>query len=268
MGGSRNKTKWIMVSTAMIALLIFFARIGNTAPFEDIMVRATAPLTASAAYAWRAASGLGTTAFDMKNAREEVAVLREENQQLQETVMKNAELIRENEALRAQMGVGAARERTLMDAKLIAFDPLSFTHYAVINRGARDGVREQMPVIMPGDVVFGKIKNVHETTSEVMLITDNENKVSGVTASDTASGVLAGMQGGALLLDLIEKSAVISPDELVVTSGLDGVYPRGLIIGTIIKIISQEKGIFQQAHLTPAYENTLPSIVFIITGQQ
>mgnify|MGYP001576008425 FL=1 len=268
MKAPRNKKKWIMISTVMIALLIFFARIGNTAPFENGIARATAPFTASAAYAWRTASGLGMTAFDMKNAREEVGVLREENQQLQETVMKNAELARENEALRAQLGVGAARARTLVDAKLIAFDPLSFTHYAVINRGARDGVREQMPVIMPGDVVFGKIKNVHETTSEVMLITDNENKVSGVTASDTASGVLAGMQGGALLLDLIEKSAVISPDELVVTSGLDGVYPRGLIIGTIIKIISQEKGIFQQAHLTPAYENTLPSIVFIITGQQ
>lgn len=267
MRGSRNKKKWIMLSVAMIALLIFFARAGNTAPFENIILRATAPLTASAVYAWSTIGGFSTAVFHMKSASKEVGVLREENLRLQETVMKNAELMRENEALRTQIGVGAARPRALMDAELIAFDPFSFTHYAVINRGARDGVRTHMPVIMPGDIVLGKIKDVHETTAEVMLITDTDNKVSGVTASAHASGVLAGMQGGVLLLDLIEKSAEIFPDELVVTSGLDGVYPRGLVIGTIAKIISQEKEIFQQAHLVPAYANTLPSTVFVITGQ-
>lgn len=257
-----------MLSVAMIALLIFFARVGNTGSFENIMIRATAPLTASAVYVWHATLGIGTTAFTMKNASGEVIALREENRRLQEAVIKNAELTRENEALRVQVGVGAARSRTLIDAEVIAFDPLSFTNYAVINRGARDGVRAQMPVIMPGDVVLGKVKNVHETTSEVMLIIDSENKVSGIGASGNASGVLAGAKGGVLLLDLIEKSANISLDELVITSGLDGAYPRGLIIGTIIKIISPEKGIFQQAHLAPAYAATLPSTVFVITGQQ
>lgn len=257
-----------MLSVAMIVLLIFFAWAGNTAPFKNIMVRATAPLAANALYAWYAVTALGMTAVDIKNAGAEGAALREENRRLQAEVVQQAELVRENEALRAQLGVAAARSRTLINAEVIAFDPLSFTNYAVINRGARDGIRAQMPVIMPGDVVFGKIKSVRETTSEVMLIADSDNKVSGTTISQSASGVLGGVKGGALFLDLIEKSAAIVQGELVVTSGLDGVYPRGLIIGRVTKIISEEEGIFQQAYLTAAYAETLPSTVFVITGQR
>lgn len=257
-----------MLAGATIALLIFVAREGNTAPFENIVLRATTPVTATALHAWQSIAALGLTAVDMKNVGTEVAVLREENQRLQAEAALRAELARENEALRAQLGVAGNRSRVLLDADVIAFDPLSFTQYAVINRGARDGVKLQMPVIMPGDVVLGKIVNVHETTADVMLIADSENKVSAKTVSEKASGVLGGARGGALLLDLIEKSAELAVDELVVTSGLDGVYPRGLIIGTVIKVITEEEGIFQQAHLRPAYAAALPATVFVITGER
>lgn len=268
MGGPRNNKKWIIAAAAMIALLIFFARARNTGPLENIVIRATAPFAANALYAWNAVAGLGIAASDIKNAGEEVAVLREENRRLREGSVERAALVSENAALRAQLGVGAPRSRTLADAAVIAFDPLSFTHYATINRGARDGVRAQMPVIMPGDVVFGKITAVHETTAEVMLITDGNNKASGMTASGSASGVLGGAKGGTLLLDLIEKSAAIAQGDLIVTSGLDGVYPRGLIIGRVAEIIAQEEGIFQQAHLSAAYTETLPQTVFVITGNE
>lgn len=257
-----------MLAGVAITLLIFVARAGNTAPFENIVLRATTPVTATALHAWRSVAALGLTAVDMKNVGTEVAVLREENQRLQTEAALRAELARENEALRVQLGIAKNRSRVLLDADVIAFDPLSFTQYAVINRGARDGVKAQMPVIMPGDVVFGKIANVHETTAEVMLISDSKNKVSAKTVSEKASGVLGGSRGGALLLDLIEKSAELSVDELVVTSGLDGVYPRGLIIGTVIKVIAEEEGIFQQAHLRPAYEEIFPATVFVIMREQ
>ncbi|MCR4323020.1 MAG: rod shape-determining protein MreC [Candidatus Azambacteria bacterium] len=268
MRGSRTKRKWIMLSVAMIALLIFFARLGNTAPVESVVVRATAPFAASALYAWNNIATIGVVVGDIKNASKEVTLLRKENQQLEEGSARHTELTRENDALRAQLGVGASRPRILMDAKVIAFDPLSFSYYAVINKGARDGVNPQMPVIMPGDVVFGKIKNVHETTSEVVLIADSGNKMSGITMSGGASGVLGGAKGGSLVLDLIEKSAELSLDEPVVTSGLDGVYPRGLIIGKIAEVISHEEGIFKQARLRPAYMEALPSTVFVIMEQQ
>lgn len=268
MGGTRKKKKWIMLPVAMILLLIFFARVGNFAPLENIMLRATTPVTATALYAWRNVAAFGIATVDMRNIAKEAAVLREENQRLRADTARRAELEHENEALRKQLGVAVPRSRVLMDADVVAFDPLFFTHYAVINRGARDGVKEQMPVIMPGNVVFGKISSVHETTSEVMLISDGSNKASVKTVSEKASGVLGGSSGGVLLLDLVEKSAELSPDELVVTSGLDGTYPRGLTVGWVTKIISQEEGIFKQAYLRPAYTEALPFMVFIITNQQ
>lgn len=257
-----------MLAAAMIALLIFLARAGNTAPFENIILRATVPVTATALHAWRSVAAVGGAAIDMRNVGEEVAALREENQRLQAEAARRAELARDNEALRKQLGIGTARSHALLDADVVAFDPLSFTQYAVINKGARDGVKERMPVIMPGDVVLGKVAHVHETTADVMVIADSNNKVSVKTVSEKASGVLGGTRGGSLLFDLIEKSAELSLDELVVTSGLDGVYPRGLIVGWVTKIIAEEEGIFQQAHLRPAYAEALPSVVFVITDER
>jgi len=83
MGGPRKKKKWIMLAAAMIALLIFLVRAGNMAPVENIILRATVPVTASALHAWRSVAALGVTAVDMRNVGGEVVVLREENQHLQ-----------------------------------------------------------------------------------------------------------------------------------------------------------------------------------------
>ncbi|MEK7494214.1 MAG: hypothetical protein AAB630_03610, partial [Patescibacteria group bacterium] len=78
MTGPRKKGKWIMLAGATgFALLIFVARAGNTAPFENIVLRATTPVTATALHAWQSIAALGLTAVDMKNVGTEVAVLRE-----------------------------------------------------------------------------------------------------------------------------------------------------------------------------------------------
>lgn len=228
-------------------------------------MRILSPFTAVTIKTSNGAAMVFQTFLDLKNISAENATLREENLQLAGERAQRMDLEKENEALRKQIGVETRKGYALIDARVASFDPLSFSHYAVIDKGSRDGIRENMPVIMAGNIVFGKVVEVHDGFSRVMLVSDPGNKVSVKTASENASGVLAGTQGNTLLMDLIEKNAAIDPEELVVTSGLDDTYPRGLSVGWVKEVNAPQEGIFKQAYIRPAYEEGFVTTVFIIT---
>lgn len=261
----QKKKKWIILPVAMALLLLFFARFFDISPLESIMMQAAYPFTAAALRTSNGAAMAFQAVFDLKNSSAENAALREENQQLAGERAKRMDLEKENDALRKQLGIEPRTQYTLVGARIAGFDPLSFSHYAVIDKGARDGIKENMPVIMAGGVVFGKVTEVHDGFSRVMLVSDAANKVSVKTASEKASGVLSGTQGNALRMDLIEKSADIAADELVVTSGIDNVYPRGLAVGWVKEVVAPQEGIFKQAYIRPAYAEGFTTTVFIIT---
>jgi len=261
----RKKRTWIIIPVAMALLLLFFARIADLSFVDGIVTKVTAPFTATALKTSDGAASVFQIFFDLKNMSGENAMLREENQRLLSDYAQRMDLEKENEALRRQVGVEQKRQYILLGANVAYFDPLSFSHFAVIDKGSRDGVKEGMPVIMAGDVVFGKVVEAYEGFSRVMLISNSGNRVSVKTASEQATGVLAGMTGNTLRMDLIEKNAEIAPDELVVTTGLDGVYPRGLVVGWVKEVIASQEGIFKQASIRPAFEKGFTATVFIIT---
>lgn len=261
----RKKRKWIVLPVAMALLLLFFAHVADISPIENAVTILTSPFTAVTLKASDGASMAFQAFFDLKDISAENVALREENRQFARERAQRMDLEKENEALRKQIGVEQKDRRTLVAAQIAHFDPLSFSYFAVINKGTRAGVKQNMPVVMAGDIVLGKIVEAHEEFSRVMLISNIGNKVSVKTATEKASGVLAGVEGKALRMDLIEKSAEIGTDELVVTSGLDGVYPRGLVVGWVKDVIAPEEGIFKQASVRPAFEEGFSTTVFIIT---
>lgn len=261
----QKKRKWVFFPVAMALLLLFLAHVADISFVENAVMKLTSPFTSATLKASNGASMAFQAFFDLKDISAENVALREENRQLASERAQRMGLEKENEALRRQIGVEHRRTYAFTNAEIAHFDPLSFSHFAVINKGARDGMKENMPVIMAGDVVFGKIAEVHEAFSRVMLISNVGNKVSVTTVSGKASGVLAGVEGNALRMDLVEKSAEIGADELVVTSGLDGVYPQGLVVGLVKDVHAPEEGIFKQASIRPAFEGGFTTTVFIIT---
>jgi len=75
---------------------------------------------------------------------------------------------------------------------------------------------------------------------------------------------LAGSSGSILIMDLIEKDAPLEEGDLIVTSGLDGTYPKNLIVGRVQEVVSQEEGIFKQAYIKPAYADFANTKLFVI----
>ncbi len=211
--------------------------------------------------------------FSLKDIIEENAVLRSKNEDLTKKNIELENLKKENKLLRNQLSLSEKNSFNLLDVKIVSFEPSNFSEFVVINKGSKDGIKKDMPVILPGNILIGKVFKAYENYSNVLLITDKNNKVNvksfvkkdGQESEKTSyTGVLNGYFGKSLFMNLIEKKSDIKKGDLIITSGLDGVYPDNLIIGTVDIIKDDDNAVFKQAYLNPAFLPLNFTLAFVI----
>lgn len=182
----------------------------------------------------------------------EVTDLRSENDQLKEIVGKEADL----------------RDYNPIQATVIARNPDQWEEKIILNKGESDGVTENMAV-MTAQGLIGKITLVTATTSTVELIsTQNPNyRVSSMVigGEEGVFGLIEGYDAERreLLLKRIDAQVELEVGQQVVSSGLGGIFPKGLIIGEITEITIDEFGLTQLAYVKPAADFTLLNHVMI-----
>lgn len=186
--------------------------------------------------------------------------IRKENEALKRRIL---ELERENNQLK-EMALANARLKSLLDfkekistsviaAEVIARDPTSWFKSITINRGERDGVKKGMAVISPKGVV-GHILKTSPNSSVVLLITDYNSAIDSIVQRTRAKAIVEGLGENRCQLKYLLKTEDVSIGDVVVTSGLGGNFPKGLMIGEIKKVDNQGYGIFKYAELVPSVD--------------
>jgi rod shape-determining protein MreC len=180
--------------------------------------------------------------------RDELFFLHEEN------VVLRGKLVR-FEGERGMRELLGGVSRSILAASVIAFDPSRVYKSVVLNRGASDGVKKDMVVLDRRGRLIGRVIGVVAARqSKVQLITDEESGVGVLTARTRVVGVLGGDAGGHCLLKYVLKTAgAIEPEEEVVTSGFDGVYPAGIPVGTVLSVI-EDPSLFRKIVVTPFFD--------------
>lgn len=260
-----HKTRIILVGVFFLCVLGAVGFLFNSALARNVLMHIVSPVSRAGINFSANARALAHAGFNFKQQSDENARLKEENNQLRAQLITNKETQAENELLRKQLGEGKQKTHALSLANIVSYDPFHFAQYALIDKGSDDGIAENMPVIMAGNILFGKIFKTYPQYSQVMLIADKNNKVSVQVQNTNISGVLSGSNGSVLFMDLLEKTASMDIGSIIVTSGLDGVYPKNLVVGSINEVVSQEEGIFKQAYIIPVYTTEPQTEVFVIT---
>ncbi len=185
---------------------------------------------------------------------------------------------RENDALRQQLGFAILSPRPLLLAEVTARGELGGWWQTIrINKGHRDGVLPDMAV-MTGDGVVGRTLEVTARSSEVLLITDPNSKLSAKIERNMAFGVMHGAGVRASGKDQLELLASARPAEMhylptthaiavgdqVLTSGLGHVFPEGLPIGEVVRVSLHESGLYQQAEVQPSADLRSLRYVFVV----
>jgi rod shape-determining protein MreC len=194
---------------------------------------------------------------DIKNTYKENKLLKE---RLEEYVMLEAQvqtLKKENEELRAILKKKESlRDFIPIQATVIGRNPDRWQETVIVNKGEQQGVKKDMAVITPEGLV-GKVQHASQFTSTVQLLSalDQKNRISAyVQGKENVFGLIEGYdeKREALLLKQIPFDAKIEKKQKVLTSGLGGIFPKGLVIGEVMEVVPDEYGLTKMVYVKPA----------------
>lgn len=190
--------------------------------------------------------------------------LRTDIQSLRAERTRLAELLRDTETLRREFGLAGSVRFRMLAAHIIGRDPQISSSNIIIDRGRRDDVREGLAIIAPGDVLVGRVVRADDRTASVLVVTDPASSVGAIAEESRATGVIKGQRGLDLRLELVEPGRELKPGEAVLTSGQDGLFPRGLTIGHISAVQQQASGVLTTATVAPAERTEQLELVLIV----
>ena len=212
-------------------------------------------------------SGVWSGYVDLVGVKEENRRLQEELYQLQSEKNQHLEAVAALERLEAFLEFKKQNPYSMMTARVIGRDPTNWYRTMVIDKGEQDGVRMDMGVIAPGGVV-GRVMKTAPGISQVQLLTDRSSAVAGLVQRTRDEGIIEGTERGLARIKYLPVLSEVQEGDIVLTSGLAGSFPKGLLIGRIHWVKKQERALFQEAKLTPMVDFSKLEEVLVITAAQ
>ncbi len=239
-----------------IVLMTMYAREGERGALHRMrsgVQSATAPVAAAGTWATTPLRAVGDWTNGLTVSRSEIDRLRSDNDALRKAVADLEEARLENERLKTLVGFIDARdlENESVGARVIARPTNSWEAVITIDRGTADGVDNGMPVLGPQGLL-GQTVEVTEHSARVRLIADQRSGVAAMIQATRAEGVVWGSLAGSLRMDYVSRETTVVPGDLVLTSGMGGVYPKGLLIGEVTEIDTPENALFPRIAVRPS----------------
>lgn len=188
-------------------------------------------------------------------------------EKIKELTAQNTELVelkKENEFLRSYLEL-PLRQRYIVDLADIAgrnFQGLE--RYILVNKGSSTGVEKNMPIVVFGNILIGKVIEVFDDFSKILLITSSNSKVPALIQESRTEGLIQGKKENLLFMDLVPKDVEVEKNQTIITSGIGEIFPKGLLIGKISTVDSPENKMFQKIEVVPAINIEDLERVFII----
>ena len=256
----------ILLSLAAIAL----DQNEDLQPIEDLALRFVVPIQGKL-------TSLTNRVTDLTQTTQDIKELRRRNEKLQgladSLLIENVrlkEIESENETLRSLLGFTQANpthsyKAAEVKGRVIGRDPSNFLSYLTIDSGSQQGIEKGMPVVTERGLV-GRITDVGSNWAKVMLIIDPSSSVNALIQTSRATGVVEGQVGRSLVMKYIPQGDVVNVNDIILTSGLGGNFPKKLIIGQITAVHQRDIEMFQQADIRPTVDFNNLEIVLVITN--
>ena len=209
----------------------------------------------------------------IKNNRElkdELIQTRKLLEEYKRTQYEFEEIKVENERLRRLIGFQEELEYDTVIAEIVAKSPQNFYKTLIVNRGRNSGVSKWMPVIAYQDgvkCVVGKVIDVQPYSARIQPLIEQTSYIGAMLKDSRYSGLLVGQSplSEDCLLQYLDRKVEIQYGDIVVTSGMGGVFPKGIAIGEVVSVSKKRYGIFQEAIVQPKVDLGRLEEVYIIT---
>jgi len=267
-----------MNRSSIFALLILAAVLGyflsfgaeSTRNLQSVFYQLISPFLATGSGLEKQITSMRTGLKSLEELERDNTTLRVENRSLKATNQALRDVEQEVNRLRVALSYRERSVFKLVPAEVVTRDASTWWRTVTINRGRQDGIQGDMPVVTEEGLV-GKTTTVSDSISVVLLVSDENCRVAATVEGTREQGIVAGERvAGALtpLLDLnfLSKQANLQPGQKAYTSGVGGVFPSGLLIGTVKEYKVRE--LDGQARLTTAVDLSKLQDVFVVTGRK
>jgi rod shape-determining protein MreC len=264
------------VMTGAIVLLFTAGLFLFESPIKNIFFSMVSPLLQLSWKAGDSTSSLLSPVLALKNSTTDRNALQQQNESL---LLQVASL---QESLKAYQELTQAAQSTQGENfKLVATGAIgqdSSSDFILIDKGAHDGIAENMPVISADRVLYGKVSKVYQDFSQVMLVSHKssvvdvriESQAIAMPGDDLSSppifGAIKGNGSSSVYLDLVPLDAQINQGDAIITSGQEGVFPKNLLIGKLSVIHKNDTKPFQTADIQSFLDPKKMDNLFVITN--
>lgn len=191
--------------------------------------------------------------FDLVSVSRENQVLRE---LLDRAVQRNHDLLEvelSNQRLRDLLNFRKNIPGRFIAAEVVSRDPSAWFQTVIIDKGRGEGITKGLPVVVSKGIV-GQITDVSAHRSKVLLVIDRNSAVDALVQRTRARGIIEGKSTRQCVLKYVLRKDDVKVGDVVISSGLDGVYPKGLQIGHVSSVVKRSSGIFQEVMVTPTVD--------------
>lgn len=274
----RNSARkiWALIFVFVsIFCIIFFAARGRFQPVVSSQAVSLVLMPFQEAISWVGSqlNYVTSNIWEIVTVHEQNKMLRNEVEQLRAQNLTASEYAAENERLRELLGYKqAATQFDLVAARVIGRESATWSSMIVIDRGTQAGVRENMAVVTPMGLV-GHVTEAGPISSKVQLILDPRSSVGTLVQrpESRVTGIVEGDMGNPTMPRMVNipKTADMREDDIIVTSGFGGVYPKGIIVGRVQTIRNDEGGLLKYGVLEPSVNfQKLEDVAVIVASRE
>jgi rod shape-determining protein MreC len=259
----------VMLFLQVLGLAVQVKRGGggeSTRLIRSWTVGAIAPLEKAIIWAQGGSGNLWNNYVYLRGVRQENRDLKFEIERLRLEQVRLSDDAQQARRLQSLLGFKEQYIAKTVAAQVIGSSGSEQSRSIYIDKGTGDGIEKDMPVIT-ADGVVGKVLRTFHSTSQVLLINDQSSGVGGILDRSRLQGVVKGTSTGDLLLENVMTDESVGPGERVVTSGGDQIFPKGLTVGTVIKV-SPGADLFLNIRLKPAASMNRLEEVLVITKKE
>jgi rod shape-determining protein MreC len=210
-------------------------------------------------------TGLWSGYVDLRAVHAENQALRREVLELRMQLQEQRALAQRSVTLQELLDLRRGTPLQTVAAEIIAADATPGFRTVTINRGSRHGIEPDMAVLAAGGVVGRVIGVVAPHAAKVQLLVGRNAAAGALIERSRAGGVVMGQDGDPpLLMEYVSNLADVTPGDLVVTSGIEGIYPTGFVIGTV-EVVERGSGLYKTIRVRPAVDFSGLQQVLVVT---
>ena len=267
-----------MLIVVVLIILFFFnmtilnvtSKRGMTAPtgVGKLLISMVAPFQKATIHSIRFIRGLWEDYFDLVNVSRENRNLKLALNQCGEQINRYREMELFNTRLREFLKFKKQTNSEVLTAEVISKDSSAWFKTIMIDKGLKDGVEKGLPVVVPQGIA-GQVVEATERYAKVLLIIDRNSAVDGLVQRTRARGIIKGDASGNCLFQYALRKEDIQAKDIIVSSGMDGVYPKGLPLGVVSDVAKNNSGVFQEVKVVPFVDfEKLEEVLVVLTPME